>query len=109
MEEEPVAHGDIELSQHQDIAEPLVGQSLLRGGSLSWDSRVTENTLEMAFLHHRSETNPGHKLSGEEMHNRSLLPRGNETEMDKRYRKKTLSAFCTSLDAEIYLVGHLIS
>lgn len=63
----------------------LVGQCLLRGGFLSWDSQVTENTHERAFLHQRSETNPGHTLSGEEMHNRSLLP----WEMRLRWTKDT--------------------
>lgn len=37
---------------------------------------MAENTLGMAFLHQRSETSLGHKLSGEEMHSRSFLPPG---------------------------------
>lgn len=48
---------------------------------------MAENTLGVAFLHQRSETSLGHKLSGEEMHSRNLLPRGEKTKMDKRYRK----------------------
>lgn len=37
---------------------------------------MTENTLEVAFLHQRRETSLGHNLSGEGVHGRSLLPRG---------------------------------